>query len=84
MPENRKLKSPYVEAQKIEDALKPLGFEIHECNIKPGGLGSYSFLLHIRFVGTSIFSGDDQGLISADREEGGIRQNPGDGSDSAE
>jgi hypothetical protein len=84
MPENQELKSPYAEAQKIEDALKPLGFEIYECNIKPGGLGSYNFFLHVRFVGLSNISGNNSSSTSADGEESGIRQNPGDGSDSLE
>jgi len=64
MSENQKLKSPYAEAQKIEDALKPLGFEIHECNIKPGGLGSYNFFFHVRFV--PDISGNYSGCSSAD------------------
>jgi hypothetical protein len=72
MSENQKLKSPYVEAQKIEDALKPLGFEIHECNIKPGGLCSYNFILHLSFVGLPDISGNDSSPTSADGEESGI------------
>jgi len=84
MSENRELKSPYAEAQKIEDALKPLGFEIYECNIKPGGLGSYNFFLHVRFVDLPDISGNDRSCPPADGEESGIRQNPGNGSDSLE
>jgi len=84
MPENRGLESPYAEAQKIEDALKPLGFEIRECNIKYGGLNSYNFILHLSFAGRSYISGNDGSPSSAYGEQGGIRQNPGDGSDGAE
>jgi len=80
----QKLESPYAEAQKIEEALKPLGFEVRECNIKPGGLGSCNFIVHLGFVGLPDISGDDSGNPSADGEESGIRQNPGDGSDSLE
>jgi hypothetical protein len=67
----RELKSPYAEAQKIEDALKPLGFDVHECNIKPGGLGSCNFIVHLGFVGLSDISGDDIRFSAADGEEAG-------------
>jgi len=84
MPENHKLKSPYAQAQEIENTLKPLGYEINEFNIKPGGLGSYNFIVHLRFVGLPDIPGNDISPPPADGEKGGIRQNPGDGSDSTE
>jgi hypothetical protein len=78
----RELESPLAEAQKIKDALKPLGFEILEYNIK--NLLGYDFVLHIKFVGIPDISGNDRGRSPADSEEVGTSQYPGNGSDSSD
>jgi len=63
------------ELEKIQNALKPLGYKVQGINRNIGYC--YSFVLQLCFVGSSVFAGDNSG-DPTDGNETNIRQNPSD------
>jgi hypothetical protein len=67
--------SPLKETVKIQKALEPLGYEIR--GFRKKYRNAYEFVLRLKFVGPSVFAGDDFGR-PADRHDSTVCQNPGD------
>jgi hypothetical protein len=68
---------PLEEAKKTQETLKPLGYETIGFLCKRSFF--YDFALHLRFVGTSVFAGNDDGRIPGDGKKGSVIQNPDNG-----